>query len=179
MFYVRLFLFVSCFALICVFVRSDFFVKKKKKYRLEIFLIASINYATETSQLENLPALFVILGQSKTPFKESSWLTGRHTQHWWFRFLVSPRYRTPCHSSGHLAIYASDKDLRERFLLSGVFYLTLLPSGFKANLGSRQFILRCSCWSSNIAPARLFVLITTIHKIVKLVGSISGLWLVR
>ena len=36
-------------------------------------------------------------------------------------------YRTPCHASGHLVIFTvSATDLRECFLLSDVFYLTLL-----------------------------------------------------
>ena len=42
--------------------------------------------------------------------------------------------------TGHYAMpvvifYASATDLRERFLLSGVFYLALLPASFKASLG--------------------------------------------
>ena len=46
-------------------------------------------------------------------------------------------YRTPCHASGHIVIFtASATDFRERFLLSGVFYITLLPAGFKASLGA-------------------------------------------
>ena len=42
-------------------------------------------------------------------------------------------YRISCHASGHL-VTASATDLREHFLLSGIFYLTLLPAGFKASL---------------------------------------------
>ena len=32
-------------------------------------------------------------------------------------------YRTPYHASDHLVIYASAMDLRERFLLSGIFFI--------------------------------------------------------
>ena len=49
-------------------------------------------------------------------------------------------YQTLCHAIGHQLLpthpfTASATDLRERFLLSGIFYLTLLPAGFKASLG--------------------------------------------
>ena len=44
--------------------------------------------------------------------------------------------RTPGHASGHLTIFTvSATDLRERFLPSGDFYLTVLPASFKASLG--------------------------------------------
>ena len=50
-------------------------------------------------------------------------------------------FRTPCHAIGHQLLpnhpfTVSATDLREHFLLSGVFYLTLLPAGFKASLGA-------------------------------------------
>ena len=44
----------------------------------------------------------------------------------------------PCHSSpdaSHPPITASAMDLRECFLLSELFYLTLLPAAFKVSLG--------------------------------------------
>ena len=58
-------------------------------------------------------------------------------------------------------------DLRECFLLSGVFYLTLIPVGFKASLRvgsstSKLAVLQVNL--RNIAPAQLFVSITAIHK---------------
>ena len=63
---------------------------------------------------------------------------------------------------------ASATDLRERFLLSGVFfYLTLLPASFKASLGAGSSTSRLAGLHidlRNIAPARVFVWITTIHK---------------
>ena len=55
-------------------------------------------------------------------------------RHWSLCFLLPPCYlRTPYHASGYL-VTASPTDLEERFLLSGVFYLTLLSAGFKASL---------------------------------------------
>ena len=77
-------------------------------------------------------------------------------------------YRTPCHASDHL-VTARATDLRERFLLSGVSYLTLLPASFKASLGAG---------TSTSKLASPFVWITTIHKKVTLVGVTKGLWLV-
>ena len=57
-------------------------------------------------------------------------------RHWSFGFLCHHvTYRTACHASSHLVITASATDLKERVLFSVVFYLTLLPAGFKASLG--------------------------------------------
>ena len=55
--------------------------------------------------------------ESKTLFGKTPWRTGRHATP-----LVTLFFGT-----------ASATDLRERFLLSGVFYLTLHPAGFKAS----------------------------------------------
>ena len=72
-------------------------------------------------------------------------------------------------SNNPTAIY-----LREHFLLSGLFYLALLPAVFKASLGggsltSKLAGLHVDLW--NIAPARLFVWITTIQKKVTPAGQ--------
>ena len=51
-------------------------------------------------------------------------------------------------------------DLREEFLLSGFFYLTLLPADFKASLGpdnSTSKLAGLDADLRNIAPAQLFV----------------------
>ena len=51
-------------------------------------------------------------------------------------------------------------DLREDFLLSDVFYLTLLPAGFKASLGAGSSTPKLAGLHDdlqNIAPVRLFV----------------------
>ena len=89
-------------------------------------------------------------------------------------FLVSPCYwqdAMPCQWSST----ASATDLREHFLLSGVFYLTLLPAGFKASLGAGSSTaklagLHADLW--NIAPAQLLLQMTAIHKGAIVVGSI-------
>ena len=45
-------------------------------------------------------------------------------------------YRMSCHASGHLVIYRECYGFEKAFLLSGIFYLTLLPAGFKASVGA-------------------------------------------
>ena len=89
-------------------------------------------------------------------------------------------YGTLCHAIGHQLLpthpfTASATDLRERFLLSGVFYLALLPAVFKASLGAGSSTSRLAGLHGDlrtITPARLFVWITAIHKRFILVGSI-------
>ena len=74
-------------------------------------------------------------------------------------------YGALCHAIVHQLLpthpfTASVTDLRERFLLSGVFYLTLLPAFFKAYLGAGSSISRLAGLHAdlrNIAPAQLFV----------------------
>ena len=87
-------------------------------------------------------------------------------------------YRTPSHGSGHLVIYHECYGSeRERLLLSGVFYLTLLPASFKASLGAGSSTSMLAGFLPdlrNIVPARLFVWITTIHKRVILAGLFKG-----
>ena len=51
----------------------------------------------------------------------------------WYHHVT---YRTPCRGSGHLVIYRECYGFEKAFLLSGVFYLTLLTPGFKASLGA-------------------------------------------
>ena len=69
-------------------------------------------------------------------------------------------YGTLCHAIGHQPllthpIMASAMDLRESFLLSGVFYFKLLPAFFSGFPGRDQFnlkVCRASCWSSKHSP---------------------------
>ena len=77
-------------------------------------------------------------------------------RHW------SPCYlKTPCHASGHLVIYRECyTDVKERFLLSGIFYFTLLSVVFKASLGAGSSASKLEGLHvdlRNISPARLFV----------------------
>ena len=99
-----------------------------------------------------------------------------------FYFLLSP-----CYLQDAMPCQWSSSDLTqvlriwEHFLLSGVFYLTLLPASFKASLGggsstSRLAGLPADLW--NIAPAWLFVWITTTYKRGIDSRFVYGLWLV-
>ena len=74
----------------------------------------------------------------------------------WYNHVT---YRTLCHASGHLAA-ATAKDLRERFLLSGAFNLTLLAADFKAFPGAGGSTSKLAGLHDdlrNIATVRLFV----------------------
>ena len=103
--------------------------------------------------LKNLPAILPTLSSQKFSLGETPWLTGYHAtpEVTLFFYYHHVTYRTPCYASGHLVIFTvSATDLRERILLSTVFYLTLLPASFKASLGPS----RVSFWYFwNIAPA--------------------------
>ena len=87
-------------------------------------------------------------------------------------FLLSPCYlqdTMPCQwSSSDLPQVL--RILKQRLLLSDLFYLTLLPAGFKAQPQFNLKVSRTSHWSSKHSPARLFVWITTIHKRITLVS---------
>ena len=48
----------------------------------------------------------------------------------------SVTYATPCHAIGHFVFWYRECYGFQKFLLSGVFYPTLLPVGFKASPGS-------------------------------------------
>ena len=87
-------------------------------------------------------------------------------RHWSLCFLVSTRClqdTMPCQWS------SIDLPRMLRIWLSGIFYFTLLPAGFKASLvagASPSKLARLYAYLWNIAPSQLFVWITTIHKIV-------------
>ena len=52
----------------------------------------------------------------------------------WFRWLIAFVCFTVC------VITASTTDLKGRFLLAGLFYLTLIPAGFEPSLGAGSSI---------------------------------------
>ena len=89
-------------------------------------------------------------------------------------------YGTPCHARGQRhfppnPVIVSATNLRERFLLSGVIYLALLPAVFKASLGASSSTSKLAGLHANlqnIAPTPLLAWITAIHKSFTLVGSI-------
>ena len=132
--------------------------------------------------LKNLPAIFTNSKQSKNLFGRNSGTYGIpcHAKGQFVFYYHHVTYRTSCHASGHLVIFTlSATDLRGHFLFSGVFYLTLLPASFKVSLRPvvNLNISRVSCWYFwNIAQARLFVWITTIHKRVYNGTTIYALW---
>ena len=82
--------------------------------------------------------LFLLfLNSQKLPLGEPLWLTRYYAtpEVTLFFIITMLLIWTPYHASGHLVIFTvSDTDLRERILLSGVFYLTLSAS-FKDSLG--------------------------------------------
>ena len=106
--------------------------------------------------LDNLILLYYwVKNLLETPFGETPWLTGRHATP-----LVTLLFGT-----------ASATDLRERFLLSGIFYLTFHPAGFRCLPGAGGSTSKLAGFHAdlrNIAPAQLFVWITTIQKTKKL-----------
>ena len=133
------------------------------------------------SPLKNLPAIFTNSKQSKTPF-------GRN----------SVTYGTPCHARGHFVFLLSPCYVEDTMphqwsfsdlpwvlrIWESVFYSPAFFTLHSLLLASRpswgrQFnlnISRVSCWYlRNIAPAWLFVWITTIHKKVYS-GSIMAAW---
>ena len=76
-------------------------------------------------------------------------------------------YRVPCHPSGHLVIYCECYRFERAFFTLRRFLLYTPSCWFNASLRagsstSKVAGLHADLW--NIAPARLFVWITTIHK---------------
>ena len=161
------------FWLFFVFV-SLTFVRKKIMKRFENVLVASITHTAEPSQLKTLLVIFVDLEQSKISFGETPWLIACHatplvTLLFGITILLTGRHCMP------VVIYHECHGFERTIFTLMIFYLALLPAGFKASLGafsstSRLTGLRADLW--NIAPVRLFVWTTTIHKRVMLVGSI-------
>ena len=78
--------------------------------------------------------------------------------------LLKGRYATPVVTWWSTS---SATDLREHFLLSGVFYFALLPAFFKASLGASSSTTTLGALHAdlqNITPAQLLVWIPAIHK---------------
>ena len=114
-------------------------------------------------------------------------------------------YRTPCHARGHfvfwlspspcyledvcrasghlvhLVIYCECYGFERVFFTLRLIYFTLLPASIKASLEaviSTSMLTGLYADLRNIAPARLFVWITAIHKRFVIAGSTSGLGVV-
>ena len=103
----------------------------------------------------------------------------------WFVFKSSFRrnsvtYGTPHHAIGHFVFWYCECYGFERtfygFLLSGIFYLTLLPGFYGAGSSSSK-LAGLHADLRNIVPAQLFFWITKIHKRGIVVGSVYGLQL--
>ena len=161
------FCFVSWFLLVCVFVRLKF-VKTglKLSWLSQLPILLSQKLFLFPQKLASVKSSF---RRNFVIYRKACHAVGNFV--FWYHHVT---YRRPCHASDHL-VTASATALRERFLLPGVFYLTLLPAGFKASLGagcltSKLTGLHADLW--NIAPAWLFVWIPTIHKKVILIGVI-------
>ena len=70
LFFIRLYLFFSCFLLDLRFVRLKFVLKKKKKNKFEIVSITSITYATPA--FYNIQKLNLC---SKVDISKTAWIT--------------------------------------------------------------------------------------------------------
>ena len=123
--------------------------------------------------------IFTNSKQSKTPFGKNSLTYGTPCPAignfvFYYHHVTN---RTPYHASGHLAIFYRECYGFERAIYSQTFF-TLHPFPLVSRSPwARQLnlnIRRASCWYfRNIAPARLFVWITTIHNKNILVISIK------
>ena len=117
-----------------------------------------------------LKNFLLVLNSQKLSFGETPWLTGHHAtpEATLFFYYHHVTYRTPCHASGHLVIYRECYrfqraffTLRRFFTLHSFLLISRHPWGLQFNLK----VIRVSCWYfRNIAPAQLFVWITTIYK---------------
>ena len=98
-----------------------------------------------------LPAIFADSKQSKTPFGETPWLTGRYATHWSLCFLLSPCYlqeTMPCQWSSSnlprvLRIWESVFYSQEFFTLHSFLLVSRTPWGWQFNLK----VSKASCWS--------------------------------
>ena len=122
-----------------LFVRVKSF-RKKKKFKIALMtsftlLLRVKSYFCYPSK--NLSIIFADSKQSKRPFGETPWLMGHHATPLVTLFFIITMLLTGHHAMPVVILWftASATDLREHFLLSGVFYLTLLPASFKASLG--------------------------------------------
>ena len=70
-------------------------------------------------------------------------------------------YGTLCHATGHFAFWYSERYGFERAIFTlRLFYLTLLPAGFKASLGAGSSVSELAGLHAdlrNIAPVQQFV----------------------
>ena len=108
---------------------------------------------------KNLSAIFADSKQSKPPFGETLWLMGHHATPLVTLFFIITMLLTGHHAMPVVILWftASASDLRDRFLLSGVFYLTLLsrsPWGRQFNLK----VSRASYWPSKYSPGPIICL---------------------
>ena len=130
----------------------------------------SLNYLYYWNKSVKKPRLKTLLGETLR-------LTGCHAM----RLVTSMPLVSPCYLQDAMPCQWPSSELQVLQMWESVFYsqvffyLKLLPAGFKASLGagsstSRLAGLHADLW--NIALAWLFVWITTIHKIVMLLGFI-------
>ena len=130
----RPFLFFFCLYAFCAFCACEIFSRIKKS---KTALMTSLHYYWVKSYFlsPKKPAIFTGSKQSKTPFERNFVTYGTLCHVYLFFYYHNVTYRTPCHTSAHLVIFTvSATNLRERFLLLGVFYLRLLPASFKVSL---------------------------------------------
>ena len=158
------------------FIIYYFLVKSKPHERIDLLITTSVNiYKTKKSNSNenwwnNLETPFFI---REPPISTNNWSIFS-----WPPFLSNfKNNKLPPNFRGGRGTMRVLQILRERFSLSHVFYLTVLPAGFKASLGadsSTYKLARLHTDLSNIAPSSLFVWITTIYKGFVLEGLFKG-----
>ena len=161
------------------FIIYYFLVKSKPHERIDLLITTSVNiYQTKKSNSNenwwnNLETLFFIREPPPPPFQ----LTIDQFFHDLPLCQNFKNKKLPPNFKGEGGTMRVLQILRERFLLSLVFYFTVLPAGFKGSLGADSSTyklqrLHADLW--NIAPSSLIVWITTIYKGVVLGGLFKG-----
>ena len=154
-----LFYFLFAYIRFVLFVRVNSFCKKSQR-SLKLPWWPHLHYYRVKSYFyfpwKNVPAVFADSKQSKSPFGETAWLTGRHATS-----LVTLIFIITMLLTGHHPCQWSSSDLsRVLRIWENVFYsqafLTLHPFLLVSRPPcDRQFSLkvsRASCWSSKHSP---------------------------
>ena len=156
--------------------RSNFFCKKRMSC-LEIYLVYSDVYPHQPiyrftcTYLEKKIDSWKKSNFANNSFRRNS-VTYRTPCHaigyfvFWYHHVTNG---TPCHPSGYLVICRECYRVERMFFTLRRFlpYTNSLPAGVKASLGAGSWTSKLAGLHAdleNIAPAQLFIWITTTHK---------------